>query len=102
MGPAIIGQLLQHHTLQTPSSLTEWVTDSGASNHTTPDLGNISLFRSPNPTIPSSIVVGNKSVLPVTSVGGTVLPIPFYLNNILVTSDIIKNLLSIHQFITDN
>jgi hypothetical protein len=30
--------------LQTPSSLTEWVADSGALNHTTPDPGNIFLF----------------------------------------------------------
>jgi hypothetical protein len=50
-------------THQTPPSLTEWVTDSVASNHTTPDLGNISLFRSPNHVIPSFIVVGNGSVL---------------------------------------
>jgi hypothetical protein len=30
--------------LQTPSSLTEWVADSGALNHTTPDPDNIFLF----------------------------------------------------------
>jgi hypothetical protein len=108
--------------LQTSPSLTEWVTDSAASNHNMPDLGNISLFRPPNPTIPlsiivgtrsslfrppnpvvpSSIVVGNRFILPVTSVGNTVLLGLFYLNNILVTPDIIKNLLSIHQLTTDN
>jgi hypothetical protein len=89
-------------TLQTPPSLTEWVADFGVSNHTTPDPGNISLFRPPNLTIPSSIVVGNESVLSVTSVGDTVLPRPFYLNNIIVTPDIIKNLLSVRQFTTSN
>jgi hypothetical protein len=88
--------------LQTPPSLTEWVVDPGASNHTTLDHGNISLFRSPHPTIPSSIVDGNRSILPVTSVRDTVLPGSFYLNNVLVIPDIIKNLLSIHQFTTDN
>jgi hypothetical protein len=88
--------------LQTPPSLTEWVTDSGASIHTTPDPSNIYLFRPPNPTIPSSIIVGSRSVLPVTSVGNTVLHGPFYLNNILVTPDIIKNLLFVHQFTIDN
>jgi hypothetical protein len=76
----------------------DWVADSGASNHTTPDPGNISLFRPPNPIVPSSIVVDNGSVLPVTSVGDTVLPDPFDLNNILVTPDIIKNLLFVRQF----
>jgi hypothetical protein len=27
---------------------------------------------------------------------------PFYLNNVLVTPDVIKNILSVHQFPTDN
>jgi hypothetical protein len=36
------------------------------SNHTTPDPDNISLFRPPHPTIASSIVVGNGSILSVT------------------------------------
>jgi hypothetical protein len=40
--------------------------------------------------------------LSVTSVGDTVLLGPFYLNNVLVTPDIIKNLLFVHQFITNN
>jgi hypothetical protein len=31
-----------------------------------------------------------------------VLPGPFYLNNVLVTFDIIRNLLFVHQFIIDN
>jgi hypothetical protein len=30
-------------TLQQPQSITEWIADSEASNHTTPDSGNISL-----------------------------------------------------------
>jgi hypothetical protein len=85
-----------------PPSLMEWVTNSNASFHTTPDLGNITLFQPPNPVIPSSIIVGNKSVLLVASVGDTILPSPFYLNNILVTPNIIKNLLSVHQFTSDN
>jgi hypothetical protein len=89
-------------TLHMPPSLTQWVTDSGASNHATSDPDNISLFRPHNPATSPSIVVGNGSNLPVISVGDTVLPGPFYLNNILVTSNIIKNLLSVHQFTTDN
>jgi hypothetical protein len=52
--------------------------------------------------MPSSIIVGNGSVLPVTSVGDTVLPGPFYLNNILVAPDIIQNLLFVHEFTTNN
>jgi hypothetical protein len=61
-----------------------------------------SLLWPPNPAIPSSIVVGNGSVLPVTSVDDTVFPGPFYLYNVLVTPDIVKNILSVYQFTTDN
>jgi hypothetical protein len=46
--------------------------------------------------------VGNDSVLPITSVGVAVLPGPFRLTNILIAPNIIQNLLSIHQFATDN
>jgi hypothetical protein len=83
-------------TLQTPPSLMKWVTDSDASNHITPYLGNIYLLRPPYPAILSSTVVGNESVLLVTSIGITFLPKSFYLNNVLVTPYIIKNFLSIH------
>jgi hypothetical protein len=45
---------------------------------------------------------GNRSTLLVTSVGDTALPGPFCLNNVLVTPDIIQNLLSVCRFTTDN
>jgi hypothetical protein len=73
----------------TPPTVTDWVADSGTSNHTTSDTGNLTYVRPPYFTDHSSIVVGNRSALPVTSVGDSALPSPFYLNNILVTSDII-------------
>jgi hypothetical protein len=79
-----------------PPALTDWVADSGASNHATPDSGNISLFHPPNSNMPSSIIVGNGFILPVTSVGDSVLPGPLYLNNILIALDIIQNLLYVH------
>jgi hypothetical protein len=83
-------------------AITDWVTDSDASNHTTPDSGNVSLSHPPNSDMPSLIVVGNGSVLPVTSVGDPILLGPFYLNNILVAPDIIQNLLVVCKFTTDN
>jgi hypothetical protein len=88
-------------TLNEPA-ITDWVIDSGASNHTTPDSGNVYLSRPPNFGMPSSTIVGNGSVLQVTYVGDTVLIGPFYLNNILVAPDIIQNFLSIHKFTTNN
>ena len=89
-------------SLNPPPATTEWVMDSGASSHMTPDTGNISLFRPPCSTYPSSIIVGNGSTLPVTSTGHTILPGTFYLNDVLVAPTIIKSLISVRQFTTDN
>jgi hypothetical protein len=63
----------------TPPVVTDWVVDSDASKHTTSDVGNLTFIRPPTFTDPSSI-----------------------LNNVLVTPDIIQNLLSVHHFTTDN
>jgi hypothetical protein len=73
-----------------------------ASNHTTSDAGNLTSIHPPTFTDPSSIVVGNGSALSVTLVGDSALRGPFYLNNVLVTPDIIQNLLSVRRFTTDN
>ena len=43
----------------------------------------------------------NSSTLPVTSVGDSVLPGPFYLNDVLVVTLIIQNLLPARRFATD-
>jgi hypothetical protein len=85
-----------------PPAVTNWVTDSDASNHTTSDGGNLTSVHQRQNNDPSSIIVGNGSALPITSVGDMTLPGPFYLNNVLVTPDIIQNLLSVHRFTTDN
>ena len=57
---------------------------------------------SPSSSFPSSIVVGNGATLPVMGTGYSTLPGPFHLNNVLVAPNIIKNLLSVRQFTTDN
>jgi hypothetical protein len=41
-------------------------------------------------------------MIPVTATGSTELPHSLRLNNILVSPQIIKNLISVHQFTTDN
>jgi hypothetical protein len=88
-------------TLTPPTSVSDWVADSGASYHTTSDVG-IMFPPLPHPSLPSSIVVGNGSALPVTFVGDVVLPGPFRLSNVLVAPHIIQNLISVRQFTTDN
>jgi hypothetical protein len=83
-------------------AFTDWVADSSASNNTTSDAGNLTYIHPPHINDPSPIIVGNESSLPVTLVGDTTLPDLFYLNNILVTPNIIQNLLYVHCFTTDN
>jgi hypothetical protein len=58
-------------------------------------------FHPLHPSHPSSIVVGNGFTLPVTSVGASVLPGPFYFNDILIARHITHNLLFVRRFTTD-
>jgi hypothetical protein len=85
-----------------PPAVTDLVANFGAFNHTTLNVGNLTYIRPHHINDPSSIIVGNGSSLLVTSVGDTTLPGPFYLNNVLVTTDIIQNLLSVSRFTTNN
>jgi hypothetical protein len=85
-----------------PTSVQDWVADSGATHHNTLSVGNISTPCHLNSSNPSSIIVGNGSSLPVTSVGDSVLPGLFYLNNILLAPDMVQSILSVRRFITDN
>ena len=84
----------------TPPVITEWIADSGASFHTTPDAGILSSVRPPHPSCSSFIMVGDGSCLPVTAVGSA--PGSFRLPNVLVAPQMIHNLLSIRQFTSDN
>lgn len=77
----------------TPCRTVDWFFDSGASNHMTSNVGN--LLHSLVPSSPSSIVVGNGSVIPVTLTGSTLIPGSFRLDNVPVTLHLIKNLISV-------
>jgi hypothetical protein len=85
-----------------PTSVQDWVADSSVTHHITPSVGNISTPRPLNSSNPSSIIIGNGSSLPITSVGVSVLPGPFYLNNILLALDMVQSLLSVCRFTIDN
>ena len=80
----------------TPPASTEWIADSGASFHTTPDAGILSSVRPPHPVCPS-IMVGDGSCLPVTAVGSAP-----RLPNVLVAPQMVHNLLFIRQFTANN
>jgi hypothetical protein len=71
-------------------------------HHTTPSVGNISTLHPLASSNPSSIVVGNGSSLSITFIGDSVLPGPFYLNNILLAPDMVQSLLFVHHFTTNN
>jgi hypothetical protein len=102
VGPAVPHRLPQLDDARSPTPMTDWVADSGATNHTTPHPGHIFSPKPPSLVHPSSIVVGNGFVLSVTLVGDSVLPRPFYLNDVLLAPDLIQCLISVHRFTTDN
>jgi hypothetical protein len=68
----------------TPPVGTEWIANSGASYHTTSDAGILSSVRPPHPSCPSSIMVGDGSCLPVTSVGSAHGPFRLSMSSLLL------------------
>lgn len=95
VGPGVPCHCLQHHSDNTTPS--DWVVDSDASYHTTSSAGSLSRSHLPHPSNPS-IIGGNGSTLSVTSVGVSILPGPFYLNDVLVPPHITHNLLFVRRF----
>jgi hypothetical protein len=94
-----------HTASLTPQPSAEWYMDSGADSHMTFTSGNLLSSQPPSHSTPSSIIVGNGSLLSVTSTGQTLFPTPshpLHLRHILMSPNIIKNLISIRQFTTDN
>ena len=80
---------------------TDWYFDTGASSHMTSCLSAMSRYLPAQGLTSLSIVVGNGSLLPVTATGSTDLS-SFRLNNVLVSPQLIKNLISVRQFTTNN
>ncbi|GJT55897.1 ribonuclease H-like domain-containing protein [Tanacetum coccineum] len=77
--------------------------DTGATSHLASDAGKLTSIS--NNSIISSIFVGNGNSIPVTTSGHSMLPTlnrPLHLHNVLVTPQIIKNLISVRQFTRDN
>ncbi|GJV68503.1 ribonuclease H-like domain-containing protein [Tanacetum coccineum] len=89
-------------TLQDPTT-GAWNMDTGASSHLHDSVTNLSdVF---NMCIYPSVSVGDDYSIPVTNTGHSILPTPhrpIHLNNVLIIPNIIKNLISVHQFVCDN
>lgn len=80
-----------------------WITDSGATNHMTPDLSNLSL-SSPSPAA-DSVKTANGEGLSVSHIGNAIIPTtaqPLKLNSVLCVPKLSQNLLSVHQVCLDN
>ena len=79
--------------------------DSGATAHLSSDASILSSLS--HHPIYRHVVVGDGSIVPVTTSGHSSLPSlfpnrPLHLHHVLVTPSIIKNLISVRQFTTDN
>ena len=81
-------------TSLTPPSSNEWYFDTGATSHMTSQSSSLSHVLFPRYPTPSSIVVDNDSMLPVTATGSTELSPTLCLNNVLMSPQLIKNLIS--------
>ena len=94
--------------LATPESVIDpsWYLDSGATNHITSDINNLSIRSNYKGT--DKLIVGNGHKLDISHVGDTLVQShtqPFkklHLKNILHVPQITKNLLSISKFTFDN
>jgi hypothetical protein len=80
----------------------DWYFDSGGTSHMTNDVGILSSTFVPCFLAPSFIVVGNGFFMLVTTTGATALSPSLRLNNVLVSPQLIKNLISVRQFTIDN
>lgn len=88
--PAILAANFNTMTLHPPQ---EWLMDIGAETHMTSNSGTLSSLSTPTTATPSSIVVGDGSILPVASTGSVSIPHShgtFHLNNVLVSPHLLK------------
>nr|GEX56333.1 ribonuclease H-like domain-containing protein [Tanacetum cinerariifolium] len=89
-------------TLQDPAS-DNWNMDTCASSHLNDSVHCLSDIL--NMCIYPSVAVGDGRLIPVTNSGHNVLSTPFRplrLNNVLITPNIVKNLIFVRQFVRDS
>ncbi|GKE76298.1 ribonuclease H-like domain-containing protein, partial [Tanacetum coccineum] len=77
--------------------------DTSASSHLNSSVNNLSTIF--NSCIYLSVLVGDGKSIPVTNTGHSTLPTPYrtlHLNNVLITPNIVKNLIYVRQFVREN
>lgn len=80
-----------------------WYMDSGASSHLASSLGILQSVV--NFDTENLVIVGNISSIPIRSSGKSLIPSktrPLILNNVLIAPQIVKNLIYVRRFTTDN
>ncbi|GJY55276.1 ribonuclease H-like domain-containing protein [Tanacetum coccineum] len=80
-----------------------WNMDTGASSHLNSSVTSLNTVF--NTCMYPSISVGDGHSIPITNTGHSILPTPtkfLHLNNVLITPHIVKNLISVRQFVRDN
>lgn len=91
-------------TMSLPNPTTgAWNMDTGASSHLNASVNSLSNIF--NTCMYPSVSVGDGHNIPVTNTGRSILPTPsrpLYLNNVLITPHIVKNLISVRQFVCEN
>ena len=91
------------HTLSLQPPDHNWYMDTGATSRMTADGGNLTSYC--NLSKNHAIIVGNGSKIPIHGYGCTTLDHshpPFKFNNVLHAPHLIKNLISVRKFTTDN
>ncbi|GKB22141.1 ribonuclease H-like domain-containing protein, partial [Tanacetum coccineum] len=100
--PTMLPHAFNTASIQDPLART-WNMDTGASSHLNDSVHCLSdIF---NMCIYPSVAVGDGRFIPVTNSGHSILSTPFRplrLNNVLITPNIVKNLISVRQFFCDN
>ncbi|XP_074287645.1 uncharacterized protein LOC141612793 [Silene latifolia] len=80
-----------------------WFMDTGATSHMTANAGTLSSYF--NSSIKNGIIVGNGKTIPISGYGQSKInhpKHPFILKNVIHAPDIVKNLVSVRKFTTDN
>ncbi|GJU24513.1 ribonuclease H-like domain-containing protein [Tanacetum coccineum] len=80
-----------------------WNMDTDASSHLNSHTSNLNTVY--NKCLYPSVCIGDGKSIPVTNTDHSILPTlnrPLYLHNVLVTPNIIKNLIFVRQFTRDN
>ena len=92
---------MTYHTLDNTIAETEWISDTGASNHMTRTKGMLTNLR--NYSGSDSVLIGDGSALPIIGIGDSnikqknkILPLP----DVLLVPHLKKNLLSVSQLTT--